>query len=98
MASYLAILLLSAALSIAVGDGSSCASAGTCSALGRRFLIAGNWKMNTDLHGATELAGGIVEQTKKERIDDVDIALFPPYVFIRDVVKVILSGSSLLYR
>lgn len=96
MAIFQVLIALSVLLTLVVGDASSCTSVGTCTALGRRFLIAGNWKMNTDLHGATELTSGIIERTKKEIIGDVEIALFPPYVFIRDVVKVSEPRSCVL--
>jgi hypothetical protein len=64
------------------------AADGTCKASRRLPLIAGNWKMNTDLQSATKLAANILELTRDVDASNVEIALFPPFPFIRDVGKV----------
>lgn len=58
----------------------------------RRFLIAGNWKMNMDAASSVALA----ESLKKEAADitDVDIAVCPPFVYIPQVVAA-LKGSNI---
>ncbi|MEX0978173.1 MAG: triose-phosphate isomerase, partial [Pirellulales bacterium] len=50
----------------------------------RRPLIAGNWKMNLDRAGAVALAAAIAE--KAPSLTHVDLAVFPPYVYI-DAVR-----------
>jgi triosephosphate isomerase len=57
----------------------------------RRPLIAGNWKMNLDRRGALELAQAV--RRHAEHNSRVDVALFPPFVYLDEVGKV-LSGSS----
>lgn len=45
----------------------------------RRFLIAGNWKMNCGPSDAAELLEGLKEQ-KGEVSEDVDVLVCPPFV------------------
>jgi triosephosphate isomerase len=51
------------------------------------MLIAGNWKMNTDLPGgralAEDIAGGIA--AAGDRFDEVDFAVCPPFVNLQAV-------------
>ncbi|MEX0721840.1 MAG: triose-phosphate isomerase [Balneolaceae bacterium] len=47
----------------------------------RRFLIAGNWKMNGGPYDATELLDGL--KSKKPKIDEnIDVLVCPPFVSI----------------
>lgn len=57
----------------------------------RRLLIAGNWKMHLDLREAIVLANGL----KRELVDveDVDIAVFPPFPFLADVCEQLQDTS-----
>ncbi len=50
----------------------------------RKPFMAGNWKMNKDLKGALELANALKRQLAD--IEDVEIGLFPPALFLADVV------------
>jgi hypothetical protein len=81
------LLLIVVSVVLCVSSALVCAGEGTCSA-SRRQLIAGNWKMNTDLAGATALTSGLAELTKDISRADVEIAIFPPFPFIREVWKV----------
>lgn len=56
----------------------------------RRFLIAGNWKMNLDRAGAIELASAVAE--RMSGVDEVDVAICPPSVFL-DVVGSTVTDS-----
>lgn len=58
----------------------------------RRLLIAGNWKMNTKLAGAEELAQGLKEAAAA--VSEVDIAVCPPSIYVQPVGK-ILAGSNI---
>ncbi|MGC9316107.1 MAG: triose-phosphate isomerase family protein, partial [bacterium] len=49
----------------------------------RKLLIAGNWKMHKDRGGALALAANIVEKSGEEK--RVDIAIFPPSVFLHSI-------------
>lgn len=52
--------------------------------MGRPKIVAGNWKMNTDLAGATEL----VKQILSGKTDDqVTKIFFPPFPFLRPVAE-----------
>lgn len=53
----------------------------------RRPLIAGNWKMNLDLDGATTLARNVAQ--KVARFRNCDIAVLPPFPFIPAVAKAV---------
>jgi triosephosphate isomerase len=56
----------------------------------RRLLIAGNWKMHTTRAEAQALARTVKERTAG--FDDIDVAVFPPFVYL-DVVRQSLEGS-----
>lgn len=60
----------------------------------RRWLIAGNWKMNLDRAAAVNLAGAIARQSGAHA--DVDVAVFPPFVYL-DAVRGAAADSSLAY-
>lgn len=60
----------------------------------RKPLIAGNWKMNTDLDSAICLATELVELTKDVDPNEREIAICPPFPFLRDVLKVLESGPQ----
>ncbi len=62
--------------------------------MSRKPLIAGNWKMNTDLTSAVELATELVELTKDVDPATREIAVCPPFPFLRDVLKVIEDGPQ----
>ena len=51
------------------------------------MLIAGNWKMNTDVSSAVELARNIVERLDEH--EGVDVAVCPPAVNLADVARAI---------
>lgn len=55
------------------------------------MLIAGNWKMNTDLAAATELARGVVDEVGD--VEDVQVAVCPPFISL-DAVFGALRGSQ----
>jgi triosephosphate isomerase len=60
--------------------------------MSRKIFIAGNWKMNTTIDEAVELAKGVVEETKNR--NDVEVAVCPPYVCLAAVAQAI-KGSSI---
>lgn len=57
----------------------------------RRYLIAGNWKMNKTVGEAIELAKGLVENVKD--VNDRDILICPPFTALYPVSQVI-KGSN----
>jgi len=58
----------------------------------RQLFVAGNWKMNTDLAGARELAGALKDGAAG--VTHVTLAVFPPFVYLGAVVEV-LAGSNI---
>lgn len=54
--------------------------------------IAGNWKMNLDRAGAVALARAL--RTEVGVPGPVDVAVFPPFVYLSDVVEA-LAGSAI---
>jgi triosephosphate isomerase len=58
---------------------------------GRIPLVAGNWKMNTDLISAVALATELAELTASVDSSKVEIAVCPPFPFLRDVKMVIIN-------
>jgi triosephosphate isomerase len=59
--------------------------------MGRKIFIAGNWKMNTTIEEAVELAKSVVEETKDR--GDVEVAVCPPYVSLSAVAQVIKKSG-----
>jgi len=58
----------------------------------RRKFIAGNWKMNKTISESKELANKI--KTKLSGVENVDIAIFPPFTALSSVYEV-LKGSNI---
>lgn len=54
-------------------------------------FIAGNWKMNTTVTEAVELAKGVVESVGNQ--SDVDVAVCPPYISLSSVYDVIKNSK-----
>jgi len=50
----------------------------------RRPFVGGNWKMNTTLGSAVELAEGVVDACRNA-VDRVDVVLFPPFPYLQAV-------------
>lgn len=59
--------------------------------MARKIFIAGNWKMNTTLDDAVDLAKGVVATVCSDT--DVDIAICPPYVNLSAVYEVIKDST-----
>jgi triosephosphate isomerase len=60
--------------------------------MNRKKIVAGNWKMNTNLNRAKELVTEIKGMLKDEVIADTEVILFPPYPFLSVVAS--LSKDS----
>ena len=58
----------------------------------RRPFIAGNWKMNLDRASAVAVAEGLAKAA--EEVDEVDLAVCPPSVYL-DAVGQALAGSKI---
>ena len=62
----------------------------------RKFLVAGNWKMNGDSAANSELVGGIISGLSRiaDKADTIEVLVCPPFPYlaaVRDLVK----GSEL---
>ena len=57
----------------------------------RRPLVAGNWKMNTNLQSATELAAGLAEKLQQDLVG-VEVAICPPAPYLA-AVSAAIEGS-----
>ena len=58
----------------------------------RKFLVAGNWKMNGDSAANSELVGGIVAGLP--RADNVEVLICPPFPYLA-AVSGLIDGSGL---
>ena len=58
----------------------------------RRFLVAGNWKMNTNRASGTELAGALAANVPTSE-DSVEVLVCPPYAYLTSIGDVV-SGSG----
>ena len=47
----------------------------------RRKWVGGNWKM----HGSRAMASGLVAAIVEAKVAGADVALFPPYPYLREV-------------
>jgi triosephosphate isomerase len=59
--------------------------------MSRKKFIAGNWKMNTTLTEAVEVAKGFVETVGKQT--DVDVAVCTPYTNLSAVYEIIKNSN-----
>ena len=59
----------------------------------RRYLVAGNWKMNTDLASATQLAKDLVSGIEAAS-DAVDLLVCPPAIYLSTVGEAV-SGTGI---
>ncbi len=62
----------------------------------RKPFVAGNWKMNTDSHGAVKLAEGVVSGCGETAGHKVDVAVCPPFVYLQQVGKALHSSHIAL--
>ena len=61
----------------------------------RKSFVAGNWKMNTDVHSSVKLAQGVVSGCK-DVAGSVDVAVCPPFVYLQQVGKALQSSHIAL--
>ncbi len=57
----------------------------------RKYLIAGNWKMNLDGQQAVDLATALA--ARFARTGPVDIAVFPPSIYLQSVATAVQSSA-----
>jgi len=57
----------------------------------RKLLVAGNWKMNTSLEFAQELAGAIAG-AEAARNDSVEVLVCPPFPFLGHVTQTVSNS------
>jgi triosephosphate isomerase (TIM) len=62
----------------------------------RKSFIAGNWKMNTDSKSSVELAKAIVSGSANIAGKSVDVAVIPPFVYLRAVDEALGSSKVIL--
>ena len=60
----------------------------------RKPFIAGNWKMNMNTNSAVSLAGGLAKEL--DGVDTVDVAVCPPFVYLRAVATALSSSNIAL--
>jgi len=59
----------------------------------RKPFVAGNWKMNTDSHSSVELAAVIKSRSLEFAGKGVDVAVFPPFVYLQAVTAAVSSST-----
>ncbi|MDH4238158.1 MAG: triose-phosphate isomerase [Phycisphaerae bacterium] len=59
----------------------------------RKPFVAGNWKMNTDSHSSVSLAESIASGSSEIAGRSVDIAVFPPFVYLPSVFKALNTAN-----
>lgn len=62
--------------------------------MNRQKIVAGNWKMNTSLLEAKNLASKI--STYASEFKEIKVIIFPPFPFITEVKKIISDDTSVL--
>ena len=55
----------------------------------RKRIVAGNWKMNTDLSTGVQLASDINNLLKEKPVEGVGVIIAPPFTHLSEVKKVI---------
>ena len=59
----------------------------------RKPFVAGNWKMNTDSHSAVELAESLASGSSDVAGQNVDVAVYPPFVYLPAVIQAASTSS-----
>ncbi|MFA5423027.1 MAG: triose-phosphate isomerase [Phycisphaerae bacterium] len=59
----------------------------------RKPFIAGNWKMNTDIHSGPDLVRAIAKGFAELDRSKVDVAVIPPFVYLTQVVNAARSSG-----
>ncbi len=62
----------------------------------RKSFIAGNWKMNTDVHSSFSLAESVALGCKDVAGSKVDVAVCPPFVYLQQVGHALQSSHIAL--
>jgi len=60
----------------------------------KKPFVAGNWKMNTDSYTGVSLVKEIAVEASDMLGSRVDVAIFPPFVYLQEVVKA-LDGAKI---
>ena len=55
----------------------------------RKPFVAGNWKMNTDSQSGVSLLEGIASGSSEIASESVDIAVFPPFIYLQSIIKIL---------
>ena len=61
----------------------------------RKRIVAGNWKMNTDLQDGYTLMKEIVSNVHVEDLEQCEVMIFPPYIHLKTFINTI-NGSGLV--
>lgn len=63
----------------------------------RKRIVAGNWKMNTDVAAGVKLASDLMQLLKEQPApENVGVAIAPPFTHLNDVFKVIDTAKICL--
>lgn len=60
----------------------------------RKKLIAGNWKMNLHWNEAMSLVADLVKLEHEGGLNNKDIAIFPPHVYLRHAFEFVRNAKS----
>jgi len=60
--------------------------------MGRKKIVAGNWKMNTNLNEAIELVNSLSSKTKQ--FSFVEKIIFPPFTFLKTTADTLKNENS----
>jgi triosephosphate isomerase len=60
----------------------------------RKFIVAGNWKMNNNLDEAQKLASEVIHMIYQNSYEHVEVMLAPPFLFTRTVAAMIEPNNS----
>lgn len=58
----------------------------------RKKIVAGNWKMNTDLKEALALASELIDEVREE---SPHVILFPPFPYLRTIYRLLEEKSPI---
>jgi triosephosphate isomerase len=62
----------------------------------RKKIVAGNWKMNMNLHAGTALAKSVVDYYRKKGTGRANIVLCPPFIHLSSLDNIV-KDSSIAY-
>ena len=62
----------------------------------RKQIVAGNWKMNSDISEGKKLASEVINMVQSEKNNDAEVILIPPFIHLTSIHQLIGQENGVL--